>query len=402
MLLTFYTHWTNSFKGIPRAVWLLSFVNFINRCGGMVLIFLSVYLTKHLGFSIVEAGYVMTMFGIGALVGTWIGGRLTDKVGYYPVQLLSLLLNGLLLLSMLLVHNFWPMCLAVFSVSVISESFRPANQVAMALYTNTTNRTRSISVLRLAYNLGFTIAPALGGIIAGNFGWHWLFWADGLTCIAAAVGLRLLLKPVKKTELEVATEESKDLPKIKPYLDKTFMPFLFCTFLGAMAFMQMLWTVPVYFKDSFGWQEDKIGWIMALNGALVFLIEMPFIFYIEKRRPPFVYVQIGIFLYIVAYSAFLMPVAGVFAAVLYMIFISFGEMLVMPFSGNLAYSIANERANKGGYMAAYGLSYSFANIFAPLLGTQIIATWGFNTLWVVTCGFALLALLGFRRMERNR
>ena len=395
MLQNIYSHWLNSFKGLPRGVWLLAIVNFINRCGSMVLIFLSVYLTKHLGYTIKDAGYVMTFFGVGAIVGIWLGGKLTDIIGYYRVQLMSLLLNGVLLLLMLLVESFWAMCITVFTLSVISEAFRPANQVATVLYTEPETRTRSISVLRLAFNLGFTISPALGGIIAGHFGWHWLFWADGITCIAAAVALRLLLKPVAQKKTAEA-EAASNLPNIPPYKDRSFRPFLLFTFFGAMAFMQMIWTVPVFFKDVYLWSEDKIGWVVALNGAIVFLVEMPMIFYIENRRSTLFYTQLGLLLYFVSYLCFIFPLGAMVAAVLFMVLISFGEMFVMPFSGNMAYAKASHYANKGSYMAAYGLSYSFANIFAPLLGTQIIATWGFNWHWTVTGLYALVALVGFR------
>ena len=396
MLQTFYTHWLNSFRGLPRGVWLLAIVNFINRCGGMVLIFLSVYLTKHLGYALTDAGYVMTFFGVGAIGGIWLGGRLTDKIGFYPVQLMSLLLNGVLLLLMLLVQDFWVMCFTVFTLSVVSEAFRPANQVATASYTEPETRTRSISVLRLSFNLGFTIAPALGGIIAGTWGWHWLFWADGLTCIAAAIALRLLLKPVQKQAIEAHQETNSALPSTPPYRDRSFWPFLIFTFFGALSFMQMIWTVPVFFKDVYLWTEDQIGWALALNGALVFMIEMPMIYYIEKRRSPLFYTQLGLLLYFISYLCFIFPIGALLAAVIFMVFISFGEMFVMPFSGNMAYAKAASRSNAGSYMAAYGLSYSFANIVAPLLGTQVIAQLGFNWHWFITGAFSLVALLGFR------
>ena len=97
----------------------------------MVLIFLSVYLTKHLGYDIRDAGYIMTSFGLGALGGMWLGGMATDRFGYFPVMVWSLLLNGVMLIGLLAIKDFWPMCIAVFSLSLVAETFRPANQVAI-------------------------------------------------------------------------------------------------------------------------------------------------------------------------------------------------------------------------------------------------------------------------------
>lgn len=401
MLTKFYTHWIKSFSGIPRGVWLLSLVNFINRCGSMVLIFLSVYLTTHLGFDIRDAGYVMTCFGLGAIVGMGIGGWATDKFGYYPIQMASLILNGLMLLLLLLVSNFWWMCMTIFTLSLVSEVFRPANQVAIGYYSTPENRTRSVSLLRMAFNLGFTISPALGGILAGHFGWHWLFWADGLTCIGAAIALRFLLKPGKVAHAETAAP-GENPPTIQPpYHDKPYLVFTLLTFVGALVFMQIMWTVPLYFKDGFHWTEDQIGWAMTLNGAIVFLVEMPLIFYVEGRRPILSFVRIGLGLYFISYLMFMLPLAGIAAAVLYMLFISLGEIMVMPFSSNFAYAKAAEQKNKGQYMAMYGLAYSVANILAPLLGTQIIAAWGFYTLWSITLGLSVVAIAGFFWLDQR-
>ena len=401
MLTKFYKHWINSFSGIPKGVWLLSLVNLINRCGSMVLIFLSVYLTKHLGFDIRDAGYVMTCFGLGAISGMWIGGWATDRFGYYPIQLMSLVLNGIMLLMLLLVSSFWWMCITVFTLSLVSEIFRPANQVAIGYYSTPENRTRSVSLLRMAFNLGFTISPALGGILAGQFGWHWLFWADGLTCIAAAFALRFFLQPGKVINSSSKNAAVSEAASVSPYTNRPFLAFTILTFIGAIVFMQIMWTVPIYFKDAFHWGEAQIGWAMALNGAIVFLVEMPLIFFVEGRKSVLSFVRVGMILYILSYLVFFMPLGAVGAAILYMFFISLGEIMVMPFSSNFAYAKADEQKNKGQYMAMYGLAYSLANIVAPLLGTQIIAAWGYHVLWSITIVLSVVALGGFFWLEQR-
>lgn len=401
MLTTFYRHWLDSFRGLPSGVWLLAFVNLINRSGSMVLVFLSVYLTQHLGFDIRDAGYVMTSFGLGALGGMWLGGWATDRFGFYPIQLMSLAFNGVMLLVLLVITHFWALCATIFLLSLISEMFRPANQVAIAYYSTPETRTRSISMQRMAFNLGFTLSPALGGILAGKFGWHWLFWADGLTCIFAAIALRILLKPGKILQQPEEKAARQDSSRVSPWRDKPYLAFTIFTFLGALVFMQLIWTIPVFFKDNFHWSEQEIGWAMALNGAIVFIVEMPLIFYLEKRRNVLFFVRIGLILYFLSYFTLMLPLADLSIALLFMLFISLGEIMVMPFSGNFAYDRANKRSNKGAYLALYGLAYSIANVLAPLLGTQIIAEWGFNTLWSITLALSIVSFGGFLWLERR-
>jgi len=49
---------------------------------------MTIYLTG-IGFSLFKAGIVVGMFGAGAC-GGYIGGKLTDKIGFYRIQLITL------------------------------------------------------------------------------------------------------------------------------------------------------------------------------------------------------------------------------------------------------------------------------------------------------------------------
>ena len=83
----------------------------------MVIAFLTIYLTQKLNFSITEAGFVMVIYGIGSICGTFAGGKLTDKIGYYPVQLWSLLLGGIMFLMLVQVENYYLFCGLAFFLS---------------------------------------------------------------------------------------------------------------------------------------------------------------------------------------------------------------------------------------------------------------------------------------------
>ncbi len=400
MLFRLYAHWRNSYIGIPTTIWLLSLVSLINRCGAMVIAFLTVYLHQELGFDIRATGYVTGCFGVGALLGAYAGGRLTDRFGYYGVQLWSLILNGIILLVLMTLRDFWALCGAVFAMSLIAEAFRPANSVAISLHCTPETRTRSISLYRMSVNLGWTIAPALGGPLA-KLGWNYLFWADGLTCLLAAVLLVRWIKPKPKTAEHQEDKKAEAAPQMSPYRDPTFVPFILLTLLGAMVFMQILWTVPVFFAEAYHWDTGQIGLVSALNGLLVFLVEMPLIYRIEGRRGGLEYVRFGLVLYAVAYLAFVFPPGGLVSALIFSVAISFGEMFVMPFSSNFAYGRAAAQGNQGQYMALYTMAYSLANIIAPLFGTQVIAAWGFNMLWYLLGILAIITWFGFGMLMKK-
>src|SRR5204862_8004367 len=82
----------NAYSGLSRSTWLLSLVMLINRSGTMVIPFMTLYLTSDkMGYSIGQAGLVFGPIGAGAFCGAWVGGRLTDDIGLYPVQLITLI-----------------------------------------------------------------------------------------------------------------------------------------------------------------------------------------------------------------------------------------------------------------------------------------------------------------------
>lgn len=85
-----YFNYINTFRGLSKEVWWLALITLINRAGTMVIPFLSLYLTKSLDFTLSDVGWIMSFFGLGSVVGSWIGGKLTDKIGYYKVMFFSL------------------------------------------------------------------------------------------------------------------------------------------------------------------------------------------------------------------------------------------------------------------------------------------------------------------------
>ncbi len=396
----------HSFKGLPNEVWLLSAVSLINRSGAMVISFMTLYLTQALAFDIRSAGYVMSSYGIGSIVGAYIGGQLTDKYGYYKVQFWTLVGSGLFLFIAVWIKDFWLMCATMFVFSVISEAFRPANSVAIKQHSTKETRTRSFSLMRTAVNLAISVALVAGGILA-SLGWHWLFYADAITCLGAAFIVRYYLK--EKQPTIVPPIPSKDTPSVfltekvenSAYKDGDYMLFVLLTFIGATVFMQIMWTVPAFFKDIYGWNTALIGIMAAINGIAVLCIEMPLIFRIENKRAPMHFIRIGILLYAISYLAFLLPSNySVLIAVFYMIVLSFGEIFVMPFSTSWATKRAGD-ANQGQYMALYSMAYAVSNVIAPMMGTQIIAAFGYPMLWIVSAFLAGITWFGFLYLERK-
>jgi len=130
MLKNALTHYINNFRGFTREVWILAIITFINRAGTMVLPFLSKYLKEDLHFSYNQVGWIMVAFGLGSMLGSWLGGKLSDKIGFYKIMIFSLFTSGVSLFFVQYITTFWALCGAMFVLMTIADMFTCATKQA--------------------------------------------------------------------------------------------------------------------------------------------------------------------------------------------------------------------------------------------------------------------------------
>ncbi len=388
------------YRGLSLNIWYLALITLVNRAGAMVIPFLSLYLTKHLNLNLSEVGWIMSAFGLGSAAGTFIGGKLTDRFGFFKVMFSSLLLTGFLFIGLQYLHTFWQFTFGIFILSFVADTFRPAIWVAMDAFSEDKNKTRSVTLIRLAINLGFSAGPAIGGLIIAYFSYQGLFWIDGITCILASFMIWLLLNEKKSKNRPKESDVDESAKKIQsPYRDHQYLLFCLAILMMGIAFMQFFGTLPLYYDTVIGMSEKQIGLLLAGNGFLIFLLEMPLVHYLEKKKYKMMsMVIVGgwffalSFLVLPASTHILIPILG-------MLFLSIGEMISFPFSNTYAMTRSN-RGNKGDYMALYTLTFSVSFIVGPNMGMQLSKYFGFSTTWFVMAGLMLLGNLLFYKLKR--
>ncbi|SFN87451.1 Predicted arabinose efflux permease, MFS family [Bizionia echini] len=373
-----YNSYINTFRGLSPEIWWLALITLINRAGTMVIPFLSLYLTTDLKLSFAQVGWVMSAFGLGSVCGSWLGGKLTDKIGYYKVMVRSLLSTGILFVALQFLHTFASICIGIFLVMLVADMFRPAMFVALSAYSKTENKTRSVTLIRLAINLGFSAGPALGGIIITTLSYAGLFWVDGITCILATILMVNVLNPKKaKTQDSIINNNPQSA-----YKDKAFWIFLAAMTMFGIVFLQYFSTMPLYYKKIHNLTELEIGIILGLNGAFIFLLEMPLIKWLENTR----YSKPALMVFgaiLVGISFIILNVTPWIGILLFgMLFMTIGEMITFPFSNAFAMERA-KRGNQGEYMALYSIAFSIAHIFGHNAGMQMADTLGFENTWYI-------------------
>jgi predicted MFS family arabinose efflux permease len=375
-----------AFSGLPRAVWIQALATLVNRSGTMVLPFMSLYLTTKLGFSIIAAGQVLSLYGIGAIAGSWLGGTLSDRFGPVRVQVASLAATGAGFLVLSHFTGRLAVSLAVFGLALVAESFRPALFTAIARGSQAVVRTRSLALVRLAVNLGMSVGPAVGGLLAVHH-YGLLFVADAATCWAAALVLGLGAAETERREWAPARPSG---PMPSPWKDGPYVAFLAVMVVLGTVFFQLSSTMPLYFREHYRMAEDSIGMLLAINTVIIVAVEMVLLRALE-HRDHLLLAGLGCLLVCAGFGLLPLGSSRAFAALTVVVWTA-GEMLSLPFTNSVAADRAPAAAS-GRYLGAYSLSFALAFVLAPAIGTSVYGRFGPGALWagVAATGAVLFA-----------
>ena len=377
----------NSFDGLSPDVWKIALIYLVNRCGEMVIPFMSVYLSSQLGFTKGETGITLMCFGLGAIIGSNVGGYLADRIGNFKVMTISLAATGFAFMCIVFFQTFVLLSLWLFITALFSSMFSPAAFSGVALWGKPENKTRGFSLLRMAINLGVAIGPTIGGLLAYYVGYKALFIVDGLTCLIAVIVLQKVLSHrKKKIERPQEVEESN----MSPFRDWVLMLFLFFNLINMIAFFQIIFSVPVYFKEEILMNEKLIGAFFTLNGLLVFALEMPLVYIIEKKNNYFKPMVLGAFLIGIGYAALSLFENPLVAILIYSVLVALGEVINFPLIPSLAMRRADEQ-NQGKYMGVVSMMFAMAFAVAPLSGLPIIEKIGYHTYWYAAAAFSVIS-----------
>jgi predicted MFS family arabinose efflux permease len=370
MLRSVVSAYRDAFSGLNRATWLLCAATLVNRSGTMVLPFLTLYLVQKRGFTITEAGQALAVYGVGGVAGSYLGGWLCDRLDAHRVMVASLTLSGAGFLLLGHLRTRPAILLTMLALSLVGEAFRPASSTALAASSPPAMRAKAFALSRLAINLGMTLGPSIGGFLA-LYDYAWLFRVDGGTCLLAAG----LLWTSFREELRTAVSRPAAEGGVSPWRDRPYLVLLVLMFLLAIAFFQLLSTVPLTLRGLFHFSEARIGLVLSINTLIIVAFEMVLIHGLAGRDPLRV---VGLGGFLVCLGLALLPLApglGFAYAALTIAIWTVGEMLTLPVVAGVIANRAGE-TNRGHYMALFSISFEGAFVVAPLVGTWIYQRYG--------------------------
>ncbi|WP_215778036.1 MFS transporter [Paludibacterium sp. B53371] len=369
------------YRGLPRTVYIQIVCSFLNNMGGMAKLFLPLYLHANYGVPYRWVGLMVSAYGIGALVGSYRGGSLSDR---YDSRLLSKLFLAGASISMVLLALPIPLWLfaPVLIVSGFCDgAFRPVNQRLALEPCTPEQRGQAQGMLRVAINLGVAVSGITGGFLA-TLGYQWVYLSNGIATGLGALWLAwayhrypvVLERRLQRGEATTPTTAS-----LSPWHDLPFLRLMFGMVIAAAVFDQMYSVLGLYLAEYNHLGPHWLGILFTINGLMVVFLQVP----VSQRMNHWGIgrcAQIGVMLTGFSYLLLLVsphPLWPVLAAIGQ----TCGELLISP-AFMLLVMRRSEGRLRGRYMGMYSSAWAGRTLFAPALGAWVYGTAGGVTLWV--------------------
>jgi MFS family permease len=384
----------------PSKFWIVVLVHFIDGIGGTLLFpFFTLYITQKFGVGMTQAGLILGAFSLFGLIGSMVGGALTDKFGRRRLILFGLVFSALSTLLLGLVDTLAALYPLVVVIGLLSNISGPAHNAMIADLLPEKQRSEGFGILRVVGNLAWIIGPTIGGLVAAR-SFFALFVIDSiLSCIVAFIFYKLIPE-TRPAETEAKSRNESVWQTVAGYRhvlrDFAFMAFLVASMLMLLVYQQMYNTLPVYLRDTHGLTPSAYGFLLTSSAITVVFFQ----FWITRRvkdRRPFVMMALGALFYAIGFSMFgLVSAYALF--VLAVVVITIGEMIIMPISQALAANFAPVEM-RGRYMAVYGLCWAIPSMFGPGAAGWILDNFNPNLLWYIGGLLCILSALSFLGLQ---
>jgi predicted MFS family arabinose efflux permease len=378
-------------RGLPREVWALAATTFVNRVGTMVIPFLVLYLTGSLGFSSALAGAIVGVFGATSIVAAPISGRLADRFGATRVMSSSLVLSAAVLALYPFVRGVAPVIAMTVLFAAVSEAFRPASLSAVSLAAGAEQRKAAFALNRLAINLGMSVGPALGGFLAA---WSYtaLFWVDGASSLAAAAVLAWVPVGAARSGAGGAAPAADGLSRSpllgEAWRDRRLLYFLLAALPALVVFFQLTASLPLFLVRDLGFSAAFYGALFTLNTLIIVVLEVP-LNVAMADWPAGRQLALGAALVACGFGGMALTHGRIGIAITVIVW-TFGEMVLLPAMAAYVGDIAPEQRS-GEYMGLFTMTFGFALVLAPPIGTFLLDRYGGAVLWTAMLGLGLVS-----------
>lgn len=386
-----------TYHQFPKTFWVVVGTHFIDVIGNTLLNpFFALYVTQKFNVGMTQAGIILATNSAAGMVGSVLGGAISDRFGRRGIILFGLVVSALSGLTLGFVGEFYIFYGLSVLVGLLSQASHPAHQAMLADILPAEKRSEGFGISRVVNNFAWIIGPTIGGFLA-SFNYLYLFLADAaISMVTAALVFNLIPEtrpqPKEKTEGESVLQTFRGYGQV--LRDKPFLGFIIASILKILVYQQMYSTLSVYLRDAHQVNPQFYGLVMSSSAVTVVLFQIP-VTRVIRKYAPFLMMALGTGFYMIGFTMYGF-VATIPLFVLAMVIITIGEMIVMPTSNSLAAAFAPED-KRARYMAAFGFTWAIPSMVGPWAAGIIMDNYNPAYVWYIggiLCVAAILAFYG--------
>ncbi|MGG7162430.1 MFS transporter [Clostridium ihumii] len=403
------TNLLQTYRGLPKEVYILFFGKMINCIGAFVFPLLSLILTQKIGLTVKEAGSLVTFAAILQAPCIILGGKLVDSVGRKKVIVIFQGIASILFIVCGFINPSKKLAYMIIVAACFSSFANPAYDSMVGDITTKENRKASFSLIYMGLNLGFSVGPIIGGLLYENY-LPLVFIGDAITTLISLSLITIFIKEThvknedeKNSSDEFESEESGSVIKVflkRPIL--IYFALIMLTF--QFAYAQWGFAIPIQLGSIFGSKGAKyFGLLSGCNGILVIILT-PILTACTRKIDILKIISFGGLLYAIAFGlcGFIEILPMFFMAIAIM---TLGEVAISTNSGTFITNLT-PASHRGRVNAVIPLIYGTGNAIGPFIMGNMLESYGVTTSWmvisiVVLVGSVFMYLLRFNKLLRK-
>jgi len=390
------TRLKKTYDEFPPLFWVIVGTLFIDAIGSTLLFpFFALYITQKFGVGMTQAGILLGMSSLFGLIGSVIGGAITDRFGRRRLILFGLIFSALSSLLFGLAWDVKILYVLVVIVGLLSRVANPAYDAMLADILPEAKRQEAFGITRVAFNYAWIFGTALGGLIAAR-SFLALFVIDaGLSLLVASI--LLIFLPETKPAVQGEAKKNESLFKTAAgygvvLRDLAYMSFTLAGMLVLIVYQQQYSSLPVYLQNIHNIDSRSYGIMLSISGLEVVLFQI-WISRVIRKYPPFLMMMLGSLFFMAGFTM-IGFVKGFPLFALAVVIATIGEMILFPTNKALAANFAPEDM-RGRYMAVYDLGWTLPATIGPAAAGLILDNYNPNLLWYIGGLLCTIAAIGF-------
>ena len=390
------TRLKKTYDEFPPLFWVVVGTLFIDAIGSTLLFpFFALYITRTFGVGMTQAGILLGMSSFFGLIGSIIGGALTDRFGRRQLILFGLVFSALSSLLFGLAWDVRILYFLVIFVGLLSRVANPAYDAMLADILPEAKRQEAFGITRVAFNYAWIFGTALGGLIAVRSFLALFFIDAGLSLLVASI--LFIFLPETRPAVQGEAKKNESLFKTAAgygvvLRDLAYMSFTLAGMLVLIVYQQQYSSLPVYLWNVHNIDSRSYGIMLSISGLEVVLFQI-WISRLIRKYPPFLMMMLGALFFM---AGFIMIgfVKGFPLFALAVVIATIGEMILFPTNKALAANFAPEDM-RGRYMAVYDLGWTLPATIGPAAAGLILDNYNPNLLWYIGGLLCTIAAIGF-------